>query len=84
MDQPIFESKLGGYRILVYPNWVTYKKVMGAEETIMTKQIVGITLGLFFQSNIVIQTSDGKKHKFLIKPNEKEKMRDAIYQAMNA
>ncbi len=84
MDQPLFESKLGGYRIFVYPNRVVYKGLMGTEEAIMTKQIVGVTLGLFFQSNIVIQTADGKKHKLLIKPGEKEKMRDAIYGVMNS
>lgn len=84
MDQPLFESKLAAYRIFVYPNRVAYKKVMGAEEIIMTKQITGITLGLFFQSSIIIQTADGKKHKFLIKPSEKEKMRDAIYATMNS
>ena len=82
MDQPLFETKFAAYRILVYSNRIVFKKVMGQEEVIMTKQITSVNTGLFFQAHIVIETSDGKKHKLPVMPKEKEKLRDAINEAM--
>lgn len=81
MSKPVFESKMMGCKVKVFPNRVSYT-VLFTEKSIPINQIASIDLGVPLYGQISIETTGGVSHKINVKPGQKEALRDAIYEQM--
>ncbi len=83
MNDLIFETKCMGFKTTVYANRVAYKFILGSETSIPIKQIASVEVGMPLLQQVIIETTGGKRHKFVVAVGQKDKLRDAIYDVMN-
>lgn len=79
MENPIFETALLGFSVKVYPKQIVYKKSPVAGETFISmSDVVSVTPSMIGMQRVTVRTSDGKKHKLLVRLKDKKALREAI------
>lgn len=82
---PIFETSLLGFKVSVFENHISYKKLfgIGGETSIPINQISSIDIGLPGLQQISIETTGGKKINIPVSLKSKNKLIDAIHKVQS-
>lgn len=84
MNEPIFQTSCGGFKITVFEDRISERSLFGSEISIPIKQIASVELGLSLLQQVTIETVGGKQHKLVIRLGDKEKFRDVIYSLLKS
>lgn len=80
--EPLFKTSYLGSTVKVFPTHLEWSMLF-KKQSVPINQIASIELGVPMYAQVVIETTGGKKFKVPVGLGEKNKLRDAIYQAQN-
>jgi hypothetical protein len=79
----IFETSHFGSQVIVYPDKLVYKAFLKGIRSIPIEQIASVYLS-FGLARVIVETTGGRKYKLTVKFNDRQKLYDAIYQAIHS
>lgn len=80
--ETLFQTSMLGYKVTVYPAYLSYKKsIFGSEITIPLDKVASVISGMPGVQRITIETSGGKKYKIPVRLSDKSALCEAIYRA---
>lgn len=77
----LFKTNSGGFIVEVFPKYIHLSFISTGKTMIPINQIASVEITAMIRQ-IVIETTGGKKYKTPVPNNEKQKLRDVIFETM--